>query len=105
MVTLSCWSAGCGTGHHCSPKFLSKQRQRAEFMAGLGLLDSAGKPQLNWQLVTTLRVIGDERRKSVEAVFRSFERVGGAVVVDFNEVVLDVGPLVRWKAYAEGSGV
>lgn len=42
-------------------------------MAGLGLLDGAGKLQLNRQLVAALRIIGDERRKGVEAIFRSFE--------------------------------
>lgn len=52
-----------------------------------------------------LRVVGDERGKGVEAVFRSFERVGGAFVMDLYEVVLDVGPLVRRKAHAEGLGV
>lgn len=31
-------------------------------MTGLGLLDGAGKPELNWQLVAALGVVSDEGR-------------------------------------------
>lgn len=47
VVALSCGGAGGGASHYGVPKFLAEEREGADLMAGLGVLDAAGKLELD----------------------------------------------------------